>query len=88
MAKDRSVKREKAIERVDKLRAITVQRGATEHEAATASALADQIGARYGLDRAPEPKPPRSPGPEVARYAMSARTDRRSPDALRFAASG
>jgi hypothetical protein len=80
--------RDKAIERVTKLRAVTVERGATEHEAATASALADQLGARFDLDRAPAPRPSRSPRPQVANYASSARADRRSSRSLRFVAFG
>jgi hypothetical protein len=80
----RGMTKDKAIERVGKLRAICVERGATEHEAATANALADQIAARYGVDHTPKPRPPR---PQVARYANSAGTDRRSPGALRFVGS-
>ncbi len=69
-----------AIERVRKLREITVERGATLHEASTAAALAARLSERYGLDR---PAPMRH---DVARYAASARADRRSPRALRFVA--
>jgi hypothetical protein len=65
---------------VRKLRQITVERGATAHEAASASALAAQLVERYGLDRpAPVPVP-------VARYAVAASGDRRSPRSLRFVA--
>lgn len=63
-----------------KLREITVERGATAHEAATATALAAQLTERYGLDR------PAPVGHGVARYATSARADRRSPRSLRFVA--
>ncbi len=70
----------KAIERVRKLREITVERGATLHEATTAAELAAQLSERYGLDR---PAPLRQ---DVARYAASARADRRSPRSLRFVA--
>jgi hypothetical protein len=76
----------KANERVRKLRAVTVQRGATAHEAATASALADQLVARFGLiDGAVAPRPARVARPQVAHYA---RSDRRSPGSLRFVAFG
>lgn len=71
---------DRAIERVRKLREITVERGATLHEATTAAALAAQLTERYGLGR---PAPIRS---DVARYAATARTDRRSPRSLRFVA--
>jgi hypothetical protein len=65
---------------VSKLREITVERGATPHEAASASALAAQLVERYGLDGpAPDCEP-------VARYAASAAGDRRSPRSLRFVA--
>jgi hypothetical protein len=77
----RWVTRDKAIERVGKLREITVARGATVHEATTAAALAAQLTERYGLQR------PLSAGRDVARYATSARADRRSPRSLRFVAS-
>ena len=74
--------RDKAIERVGKLRHITVERGATVHEATAAAALAAQLTARYGLDR-----PARAVHDvEHERYAASARADRRSPRALRFVA--
>lgn len=74
--------RDKAIERVGKLRHITVERGATVHEATTAAALAAQLTERYGLDR------PARAGHDVEheRYATSARADRRSPRSLRFVA--
>jgi hypothetical protein len=79
---------DKAIERVTKLRAVTVERGATAHEAATARALADHIVARFGLDRAPTPRQQVMPRPQVAHYAASARTDRRSARSMRFVAFG
>lgn len=69
-----------AIERVRKLREITVERGATLHEAASAAALAARLTERYGLDR------PAAMRHDVARYAASSRTDRRSPRSLRFVA--
>jgi hypothetical protein len=78
---------DKASERVAKLRQITVARGATEHEAATATALAAQISARFGLDR-PAVSRPAAPRPQVARYARSAPIDRRSSRSLRFVAFG
>jgi DNA-binding transcriptional regulator LsrR (DeoR family) len=78
----RGVTKDKAIERVRKLREVTVARGATEHEAATALALAGQLSARFGLDR------PAVVHSHVARYATSARSDRRSSRSLRFVAFG
>ncbi|MFP5361321.1 MAG: DUF2786 domain-containing protein [Thermoleophilia bacterium] len=72
--------RDKAIERVAKLREVSVERGATPHEAATASALAEHLIARFGLG---EPVPVRH---HVARYRTSATTDRRSARSLRFVA--
>jgi hypothetical protein len=74
--------RDKAIARVGKLREVTVERGATPHEANTALALAMQLSARFGLDRPPVAHP------HVARYATTARTDRRSSRSLRFVAFG
>jgi hypothetical protein len=74
------VTRDRAIERVGKLREITVERGATQHEAATADALAIALTARYALDM------PAPSHPAVARYAASAARDRRSPQSLRFVA--
>lgn len=81
--------RAKAIERVRKLREVTVQRGATEHEAATASALAAQLSARLELDGpAVVVAAATVLRPQVARYAATARTDRRSSRSLRFVAFG
>jgi hypothetical protein len=78
-----------ANERLRKLRAVTVERGATAHEAATASALADRLAARLRLDRcSPAPCAPRVLRPQVAHYAASARADRRSAGSLRFVAFG
>lgn len=71
-----------AIERVRKLREICVERGATPHEAATAAALAARLSARFGLE------PPTAAGPQVARYAASTRSDRRSAGSMRFVAFG
>jgi hypothetical protein len=65
------VTRDKAIDRVRKLRSVTVEHGATHHEAATAAALAAQLSAHFGLDGPPAP-------------AVTA--DRRSPQSLRFVA--
>jgi hypothetical protein len=79
---------DKANERIRKLRAVTVERGATAHEAATANALAEQLAARFGLDCPPAPCAPRVLRPQVAHYAASARADRRSPRSLRFVAFG
>ncbi|CAN5189587.1 hypothetical protein BH20ACT16_BH20ACT16_03530 [soil metagenome] len=72
--------RDKAIERVRKLREITVERGATAAESVTAAALAGRLVERFGLER---PAPVRH---GVARYATSARADRRSARSLRFVA--
>jgi len=81
--------RDKAIERIGKLREVTVDRGATAYEAATATALAAQITARFGLDRpAVAARPSSTLRPQVARYAATARTDRRSSRSLRFVAFG
>ena len=74
------VTRDRAIDRVRKLRSVTVARGATPHEAATAAALAARLSAQFGLDG------PVAAGPQVARYATSAKADRRSPRSLRFVA--
>jgi hypothetical protein len=74
------VTRDKAIDRVRKLRGVTVARGATRHEAATAAALAARLSTRFALDG------PAAIGPQVARYATSATADRRSPGSLRFVA--
>jgi hypothetical protein len=82
------VTRDKAIERVGKLREVTVARGATEHEAATASALAAQLSARCGLDLPAVMTAGVARRPQVARYATSARADRRSARSLRFVAFG
>jgi hypothetical protein len=79
---------DKAMQRIRKLRAVTVERGATVHEAATANALADQLAARLRLDCPPAPCAPRVARPQVAHYAASARADRRSPGSLRFVAFG
>jgi hypothetical protein len=73
------VTRQKAIERVRKLREISVQRGATPQEAATAVALAAQLSARFGLDQ------PVAVSEHVARYGATGR-DRRSARSLRFVA--
>lgn len=72
--------RDGAIARVRKLREITVERGATAHEAATASALAARLCARFAIDE------PVATGPGLARYAAGAAGDRRSPRSLRFVA--
>ena len=80
--------REKAIERVGKLREVTVARGATAHEAATATALAAQLSTRFGLDRPAAIVRPAVMRPQVARYARSVPTDRRSSRSLRFVAFG
>ena len=67
--------REQAVERVGKLRAVTVPRGATPAEAAVAAERAARLIVRFGLQ----------PSPARARaYAAAARTDRRSSRSLRF----
>ena len=65
---------------MSKLRTITVERGATPHEAASASVLAALLVERYGLDG------PAPVSAQVARYAAGAAADRRSPRSLRFVA--
>jgi hypothetical protein len=77
------VTREQAVERVRKLRAVTVQRGATEAEAAAAADRAARLVARFALERPPE-RPPELPAAPARAYAAAARDDRRSPRALRF----
>jgi hypothetical protein len=74
------VTRDLAISRVSKLRELTVERGATPQEAATARALAAQLSERFGLDRPPAIRC------QVACYAASALADRRSPRSLRLVA--
>jgi len=74
------VTRDRAIARLSKLREITVERGATQHEAAAARALAAQLSARFGLERDVAIRP------QVVCYAKSATTDRRSPQSLRLVA--
>jgi Protein of unknown function (DUF2786) len=69
------VTREQAIERVGKLQAVTVPRGATAAEAAAAAQRAARLVARFGL---------RPPPARARAYATAGRTDRRSPRSLRF----
>jgi hypothetical protein len=77
------VTREQAIERVRKLRAVTVERGATEAEAAVAASRAARLVARFGLQSPPAPEP--APAPAWAHaYAAAGRRDRRSARSLRF----
>jgi hypothetical protein len=77
------VTREQAIERVRKLQAVTVQRGATEHESAAAAERAARLAARFGL--APAPAQPHAPVRTVTQtYAAAARMDRRAAGSLRF----
>jgi hypothetical protein len=71
------VTREQAVERVGKLRAVTVPRGATPAEAAAAAERAARLIVRFGL----QPSPARA---RARAYAAAARTDRRSPRSLRF----
>ncbi len=82
MADDPGVTRDQAIDRVRKLQAVTVARGATEHEAAAAADRAARLVQRFGLG-APPPAPPAIRG-----YAAAARTDRRASRSLRFVAFG
>jgi hypothetical protein len=72
---DLRVTRDKAIERVGKLRTITVERGASPHEAATAAAIAARLSARLGVG-----------GLLATGPAPDATGDRRSPRSLRFVA--
>jgi hypothetical protein len=74
---DLRVTRDKAIERVGKLRAITVERGASPCEAATAAAIAARLNARLGVG---------GPLATGAAPAPDATGDRRSPRSLRFVA--
>jgi hypothetical protein len=74
-----AVTREQAMQRVHKLRAVTVQRGATPFEAAAAADRAARIVACFGLQQSPAPA-----RASTQRYATAARTDRRSPRSLRF----
>ena len=67
--------REQAIERVRKLQAVTVARGATQAEAAAAAERAARLIARFAL---------RPPSARARAYATAVRTDRRSPRSLRF----
>jgi hypothetical protein len=73
--------REQAIERMRKLQGVTVQRGATEYEAAAAAERAARLAARFGLQAAPAPAPART---ATRTYETGARTDRRAPGSLRF----
>jgi hypothetical protein len=74
---DLGVTRDKTIERVSKLRAVTVQRGASPYEAATAAVIAARLSARLAVDAAGATTP--APG-------LHATGDRRSPRSLRFVA--
>lgn len=65
---------------MSKLRAITVERGATRHEAATAATRAQELVARFGLDGRLVPPPSRA----VREYAVGVMGDRRSARSLRF----
>jgi hypothetical protein len=82
------VTRNEAIERVEKLRRITVKRGATAHEQESARARAAAIIARYGLDGSAA----RAAGVRTAvaapaaAYGRSTRTDRRASGSRRFVA--
>jgi hypothetical protein len=71
--------REQAIERIGKLQAVTVARGATAAEAAAAAERAARLIARFGL----RPTPARA-----SAYATAARPDRRSSRSLRFVSFG
>jgi Protein of unknown function (DUF2786) len=77
------VTRDKAIDRVRKLRSVTVARGATGSEAATAAALAARLNAHFGLDGPVATCPVPAPARSSARYVTG---DRRSPQSLRFVA--
>ncbi|HUR84141.1 MAG TPA: DUF2786 domain-containing protein [Solirubrobacteraceae bacterium] len=74
--------RDQAIDRVRKLQAVTVARGATAHEAAAARDRAARLVEWFGLGAPP-------PAPEALQgYAAAARMDRRSSRSLRFVAFG
>ena len=73
---DLGVTDDKAIQRVAKLRAVTVQRGASPHEAATAAVIAARLSARLAGDGPGASAPAPAPAP----------ADRRSPRSLRFVA--
>lgn len=77
--------RDQAIQRVRKLQAVTIARGATEHEAAAARDRAARLIERFGLIGH---APACSARPAVAGYAAAARMDRRSSRSLRFVAFG
>jgi hypothetical protein len=81
---DDGVTREQAMQRVKKLQAVTVQRGATPFEAAAAADRAARLVARFALRQpAAAVRGPRAPAQAQA-YATAARTDRRSPRSMRF----
>jgi hypothetical protein len=63
------------MQRVQKLQAVTVQRGATPFEAAAAADRAARLVARFELGR---------PAAPARAYAAAARTDRRSSRSMRF----
>jgi hypothetical protein len=77
--------REQAMQRLSKLQAVTVQRGATPSEAAVAADRAARLVARFALQQpagaARAARPTRAP---VQAYATAARMDRRSPRSMRF----
>jgi hypothetical protein len=72
---DLGVTRDKTIERVSRLRAVTVQRGASPYEAATAAVIAARLSARLAVG-----------APGAPALAPQATGDRRSPRSLRFVA--
>jgi hypothetical protein len=78
---DPAVTREQAMQRVRKLQAVTVQRGATPPEAATAAERAARLVARFAVQDPPAAARPRPP---AQAYATAARADRRSSRSLRF----
>jgi hypothetical protein len=83
------VTREQAMQRLHKLQAVTVQRGATPFEAAAAAERAARLVARFALDQpaaaaAAAARRARAPRPSAQAYATATRADRRSARSLRF----
>jgi hypothetical protein len=79
------VTRDQAMQRLHKLQAVTVRRGATPAEAAAAASRAARLVARFALHQSPPVARTAAPALAPARaYATAARMDRRSPRSLRF----
>jgi hypothetical protein len=85
MRDDPAVTSEQAMQRLHKLQAVTVQRGATRFEAAAAAERAARLVTRFALDQpAAAARRARAPRPSAQAYAAAARADRRSARSLRF----